>query len=116
MNSPSQAAPAAVRTNFRWIICGLLFFSTTVNYMDRQVISYLKEFFCSSPATGGFGWSNSDFANVTSAFTGFYAGMNLPPRCELSQPSCWSACTRLFRIATSDCMDRQFIRLKPATS
>jgi MFS family permease len=77
MNSPSQAAPSAVRTNFRWIICALLFFSTTVNYMDRQVISYLKEFFCSSPATGGFGWSNSDFANVTSAFTGFYAGMTI---------------------------------------
>lgn len=60
-------------TQFRWIICGLLFFSTTVNYLDRQVISYLKEFFCTATAQGGFGWSNTDFANLTSAFTAFYA-------------------------------------------
>ncbi len=64
-------------TNYRWVICGLLFFSTTVNYMDRQVISYLKPFFCSPMETGGFGWTNSDFANLTSAFTFFYAGMTL---------------------------------------
>jgi len=44
MNSPSPNRPAS--SNFRWIICGLLFFSTTVNYMDRNVISYLKEYFC----------------------------------------------------------------------
>jgi ACS family hexuronate transporter-like MFS transporter len=71
MNSPSQAAPAT--SNYRWVICGLLFFATTFNYLDRQVISYLKEFFCSPVATGGFGWSNTDFANLTSAFTAFYA-------------------------------------------
>lgn len=71
----SSNAPA--RSNYRWIICALLFFSTTVNYMDRQVISYLKEFFCSPAAQGGFGWTNSDFANLTSAFTAFYAGMTL---------------------------------------
>ncbi len=64
-------------TNYRWIICGLLFFSTTVNYMDRQVISYLKEFYCTPVAQGGFGWSNTDFAHVTAAFTGFYAGMTI---------------------------------------
>jgi ACS family hexuronate transporter-like MFS transporter len=75
MNSQSQSSPAA--SNFRWVICGLLFFSTTVNYMDRQVISYLKPFFCASPDSGGFGWTNSDFANLTSAFTFFYAGMTL---------------------------------------
>ncbi len=75
MNSPTPSRPAT--SNFRWIICALLFFSTTVNYMDRQVISYLKEFFCTATDQGGFGWSNSDFANVTSAFTGFYAGMTI---------------------------------------
>ena len=75
MNSPSQSRPAS--SNVRWVICGLLFFSTTVNYMDRQVISYLKPLFCAPPDTGGFGWSNSDFANLTSAFTFFYAGMTL---------------------------------------
>ncbi len=36
-------------SNYRWVICALLFFSTTVNYMDRQVIGYLKPFFCAPP-------------------------------------------------------------------
>jgi ACS family hexuronate transporter-like MFS transporter len=68
-------APAT--SNYRWVICALLFFSTTVNYMDRQVISYLKEFFCSPVAQGGFGWTNSDFSYVTAFFTGFYAGVTI---------------------------------------
>jgi nitrate/nitrite transporter NarK len=75
MYSPSQSRPAS--SNYRWIICGLLFFATTFNYMDRQVISYLKEFFCRSQDAGGFGWSNTDFANLTSFFTAFYAGMTI---------------------------------------
>jgi MFS transporter, ACS family, hexuronate transporter len=75
MNSQNSSAPAFSR--FRWVICALLFFSTTVNYLDRQVISYLKEFFCTPAAAGGFGWSNTDFANLTSAFTAFYAGMTI---------------------------------------
>lgn len=75
MNSPSQGRPAS--SNYRWVICGLLFFATTFNYMDRQVISYLKEFFCTPTEQGGFGWSNTDFANLTSAFTAFYAGMTI---------------------------------------
>jgi MFS family permease len=78
--APASAIPAQTTTpatRFRWVICGLLLFSTTINYMDRQVISYLKEFFCTPTAQGGFGWSNSDFANVTTVFTGFYAGMTI---------------------------------------
>ncbi len=75
MNSPNPSRP--LTSNFRWIICGLLFFSTTFNYLDRQVISYLKEFFCTPEAQGGFGWTNTDFAHLTSAFTAFYAGMTI---------------------------------------
>ena len=71
----STTAPAT--SNYRWIICALLFFSTTVNYMDRQVISYLKEFFCTPTEQGGFGWSNTDFAYLTSFFTGIYAGFTV---------------------------------------
>lgn len=41
--------------------------------MDRQVISYLKPFFCSAVEQGGFGWTNADFSYVTSFFTGMYA-------------------------------------------
>ena len=62
---------------YRWTICTLLLFATTINYMDRQVIGYLKEFFCTSTDKGGFGWTNSDFANVTAFFTLFYASMTI---------------------------------------
>src|ERR1700740_3339995 len=62
---------------YRWVIATLLLFSTTINYMDRQVISYLKEFFCTPIAKGGFGWTNSDYSNVTGYFTLFYAGMTV---------------------------------------
>lgn len=79
--SSGQGAPptniTSAMTRYRWVICGLLFLSTTVNYMDRNVISLLKPFFCSPVAHGGFGWSNSDFSNLTSAFTFFYAGITL---------------------------------------
>ena len=62
---------------YRWTIVSLLLFSTTINYMDRNVISFLKEFFCSPETEGGFGWTNSDFAYVTSVFTAFYSGFTL---------------------------------------
>jgi len=75
MHSSSSNRPAL--SNFRWVICALLFFSTTVNYMDRQVISYLKDFFCTPADQGGFGWSNTDFSHLTAFFTGFYAGMTI---------------------------------------
>jgi ACS family hexuronate transporter-like MFS transporter len=74
MNSNQPTSPGGY---YRWVICGLLLFSTTVNYMDRQVISYLKEFYCTPIAQGGFGWTNSDFSYITSAFTAFYAGMTV---------------------------------------
>ena len=79
-SSAAERVPTAVTSRigqFRWVICALLFFATTVNYMDRQVISYLKEFFCRPAAQGGFGWTNEDFSYLTSCFTGFYAGMTV---------------------------------------
>jgi ACS family hexuronate transporter-like MFS transporter len=74
--SPADEVAGSIVTrigNYRWTICALLLFATTINYVDRQVISYLKEFFCRSTALGGFGWSNKDFSYLTSAFTGVYA-------------------------------------------
>ena len=64
-------------TKYRWTIVSLLLFSTTINYMDRNVIGYLKDFFCTSADKGGFGWSSSDFSYLTSIFTAFYAGFTL---------------------------------------
>jgi len=52
--------------NYRWLICGLLVFSTTINSLDKYTISYLQSYFCSEH---GFNWSYSDYANVTTAFT-----------------------------------------------
>lgn len=63
--------------NYRWVIITLLLFSTTINYMDRQVISYLKPFFCTAIDQGGFGWSNTDFSYLTSFFTAFYAFISI---------------------------------------
>ena len=63
--------------NYRWIIASLLLFSTTINYMDRQVISYVKDFFCTPIAKGGFGWTDNQYSYVTACFTGFYAGITV---------------------------------------
>ena len=54
--------------NYRWTICGLLFFATTVNYLDRQVLSLLAP-----SLSKEFNWSNSDYANITAVFQLVYA-------------------------------------------
>lgn len=53
---------------YRWTICTLLFFATTVNYLDRQVLSLLKPML-----EDKFGWSNTDYANIASVFQFTYA-------------------------------------------
>jgi MFS transporter, ACS family, hexuronate transporter len=63
--------------NYRWVVASLLLFSTTINYMDRQVISYVKDFFCTPAAKGGFGWTDNQYSYVTSFFTLFYAGVTV---------------------------------------
>lgn len=76
--SPASIGSTKSIGNYRWVICALLFFSTTFNYMDRQVIGYLKTFvFCVNQDKGGFGWSNSDYSHLTSFFTAIYAGFTL---------------------------------------
>lgn len=49
--------------NYRWTICALVFFATTVNYLDRQVISLLK-----SVLSDDLHWDDGDYANVEIAF------------------------------------------------
>jgi ACS family hexuronate transporter-like MFS transporter len=53
---------------YRWTICALLFFATTVNYLDRQVLSLLAP-----DLSKQFGWSNTDYANITAVFQLVYA-------------------------------------------
>ena len=49
--------------NYRWVICALIFFATTINYLDRAVISLLK-----STLTVDFKWNDGDYANIEVAF------------------------------------------------
>jgi len=53
---------------YRWTICGLVFFATTINYLDRAVISLLK-----SDLTKEFNWDDGDYANIEIAFKLSYA-------------------------------------------
>lgn len=55
-------------TNYRWYICGLLFFATTVNYLDRAVISLLKPYL-----TEQYHWTSGDYANLEATFKMAYA-------------------------------------------
>lgn len=53
---------------YRWTICSLIFFATTINYLDRAVISLLK-----GPLEKEFNWSESDYSNIVIAFQLAYA-------------------------------------------
>jgi ACS family hexuronate transporter-like MFS transporter len=59
---------AAAVGHYRWTICALLFFATTVNYLDRQVLSLLAP-----SLSREFGWSNTDYADIAAAFQLVYA-------------------------------------------
>jgi ACS family hexuronate transporter-like MFS transporter len=54
--------------NYRWIICALLFFSTTINYIDRNSLSVLK-----TTLQNALGWNDVDYGWITTAFTFAYA-------------------------------------------
>jgi ACS family hexuronate transporter-like MFS transporter len=66
----NTSAGRKVIPHLRWYICGLLFFATTVNYVDRQVIGILAP-----TLERELGWSESDFGWVVFAFTLAYALM-----------------------------------------
>jgi ACS family hexuronate transporter-like MFS transporter len=53
---------------YRWVICGLLFFATTVNYVDRQVLGIL-----SKDLKLAIGWTEVDYGNIVAAFNAAYA-------------------------------------------
>jgi ACS family hexuronate transporter-like MFS transporter len=70
-DSPSQASTStALGTigRYRWVICALLFFAATINYIDRQVIGILK-----TTLQKEFGWSEIDYADIIFAFQLAYA-------------------------------------------
>jgi MFS transporter, ACS family, hexuronate transporter len=72
-----QQSPSAVTTlnnineavgRYRWTICGLVFFATTINYLDRAVISLLK-----TNLEKEFNWTETDYSNIVIAFQLSYA-------------------------------------------
>ncbi len=54
--------------NFRWVVVVLLFFATTINYIDRQVIGLLKP-----TLEKEFNWSETDYSRIVMAFSLTYA-------------------------------------------
>lgn len=58
----------AVIGRYRWTVCSLLFFATTINYMDRQVIGLLEP-----TLKHDFGWNDTTFGTINGIFQFFYA-------------------------------------------
>ncbi|ODS74806.1 MAG: hypothetical protein ABS46_19500 [Cytophagaceae bacterium SCN 52-12] len=54
--------------NYRWFICGLLFFATTINYIDRQIIGFLKPVL-----EVEFNWTETDYGRIVMVFSACYA-------------------------------------------
>ncbi len=67
----SPAVGAAPASRFRWVICGLLFYATTLNYMDRQVLGLLKPTL--QDTVHGIGMTEVQFAGIVSVFSAAYA-------------------------------------------
>ncbi len=65
----SQAAPPPAAGHKRWIVCALLLFAATINYIDRQVISILKQ-----PLSEAFGWTDERiYSSIIFSFSLAYA-------------------------------------------
>ncbi|MDR3061489.1 MAG: MFS transporter [Dysgonamonadaceae bacterium] len=56
-------------TNYRWVICALLFVATTINYLDRQVLSLTWDEFIKPE----FHWNDDIYGKITGIFSLFYA-------------------------------------------
>jgi ACS family hexuronate transporter-like MFS transporter len=60
---------ANTMSKYRWTICALLFFSTTINYLDRQVLSLTwKDYLVPE-----FHWTDNNYGTITALFSIFYA-------------------------------------------
>ncbi len=64
---PQNVSDRVGSSNFRWGICALLFFATTINYVDRQILSLLKPILDQE-----LGWTSTQFGAINSAFQAAY--------------------------------------------
>jgi len=74
MIETKPAAPVATHvgqkiSQYRWYICTLLFFSTTINYLDRQVLSLTWK----DHLVPEFHWTDDHYGTITACFSIFYA-------------------------------------------
>ena len=69
METLSTQQAVVQKTSYRWTICSMLFFATTINYLDRQVLSLTWKDFIAPE----FHWTNADYGNITSIFSLVYA-------------------------------------------
>src|SRR5438309_1566985 len=67
-NAMNDETRESVMGHYRWVICTLLFFATTVNYIDRQILSLLKE-----TLDRELHWTNEQFGQVNAVFQASYA-------------------------------------------
>jgi len=70
VNTPAGGAAGSKPRvgNYRWVICALIFFATTINYIDRQVLGILAP-----DLQKDIGWSESQYGYIVMAFQGAYA-------------------------------------------
>lgn len=72
MTAANETVPTQVErpkgANYRWTVCALLFFATTINYIDRQVLGILAPVLEKE-----IGWSESQYGFIVTAFQGAYA-------------------------------------------
>jgi ACS family hexuronate transporter-like MFS transporter len=66
MTAAAPARPA--QSHFRWTVCALLFFATTINYVDRQVLSILAK-----TLETRIGWDSIQYGYITACFQAAYA-------------------------------------------
>lgn len=67
MEIQEQQTVATKAGNFRWTVCAMLFLATTINYVDRQILSLVKPILDVE-----LGWSNEEFGIVNAVFQGAY--------------------------------------------
>ncbi|HVU35511.1 MAG TPA: MFS transporter [Opitutaceae bacterium] len=67
-STPDGRSGASAGGGFRWVICGLLFGSVAVNYIDRNIIGILK-----MPLSKELGWTENDYGHIAAAFQVAYA-------------------------------------------
>jgi MFS transporter, ACS family, hexuronate transporter len=68
METPAQSTIVTTKaTQYRWTICALLFFATTINYIDRQIFALIKPILDAE-----LQWTNEQYGMVNSVFQGAY--------------------------------------------